>query len=86
MKGSNNLLQLRSSAVRDEFDLSTSDNLIAPSTPTLLPVLSQNETKQQMLLLRLSDAKDELNSSASANLITPSSPTPVSVLSENEIK
>jgi hypothetical protein len=35
------------SAVRDEFNMSTSDNLIAPSSLKLLPVLSENRTKQQ---------------------------------------
>jgi hypothetical protein len=36
-----------SSEVRDEFDLSASHNLAAPSTPMLLPVLSENEMKLQ---------------------------------------
>jgi hypothetical protein len=33
--------------VRDEFDLSASDNLITPSLPMALSVLSENEMKQQ---------------------------------------
>jgi hypothetical protein len=44
------LLQLRSSEVRDVFDLSASDNSITPSVPTLLPVLSENEMKQQKIV------------------------------------
>jgi hypothetical protein len=44
--------------VRDVFDLSASDNLIAPSSPILLPVLSENEMKQQVLLpLRLREVR-----------------------------
>jgi hypothetical protein len=34
--------------VRDEFDLSASDNLTAPSSPILFPVLGENEMKQQV--------------------------------------
>jgi hypothetical protein len=33
--------------VSEAFDLSASDNLMAPSVPILLPALSQNEMKQQ---------------------------------------
>jgi hypothetical protein len=40
------LLLLRSSEVRDVFPLSALDNLIAPSSPMLLSVLSENEMKQ----------------------------------------
>jgi hypothetical protein len=36
---------VRSSEVTDEFILSASDNLIAPSAPMLLSVLSENEMK-----------------------------------------
>jgi hypothetical protein len=42
------LLQVRKSEARDVFDLSASANWIAPSLPILLPVLSENETKQQV--------------------------------------
>jgi hypothetical protein len=35
--------------VRDEFDLSASDNLTAPSGPIPLPVLSENQMKQQFV-------------------------------------
>jgi hypothetical protein len=41
------MLQLRSSEVRDAFDLSASNNLIAPSLPTLLTALSENETSNK---------------------------------------
>jgi hypothetical protein len=33
--------------VRDEFDLSASDNLMAPSVPISFSVLSEDEMKQQ---------------------------------------
>jgi hypothetical protein len=46
VKRSNNLLQSKSSKVRDVFDLSASDNLIAPAVPILLSVLSENEMKK----------------------------------------
>jgi hypothetical protein len=39
------VLQLRSSEVRDVFDLSASDNLITPSSPILCAVVSENEMK-----------------------------------------
>jgi hypothetical protein len=38
----------RLSKVRDVFDLSASDNLIPPSLPISLPVLCENEMKQQV--------------------------------------
>jgi hypothetical protein len=37
--------------VRDEFDLSASEIFIAPSLPISLPVLSENEMKQQVCYL-----------------------------------
>jgi hypothetical protein len=37
------------SEVRDVFDLSASDNFIAPSSPILLSVLSENEMNQQVI-------------------------------------
>jgi hypothetical protein len=40
------LLQLRSSKVREIFDLSASDNMSIPSAPILLSVLSENVMKQ----------------------------------------
>jgi hypothetical protein len=47
--------------------LSASDNLIAPSSPILLPVLNENEMKQHVLPPRLSEVRDEFDLSASAN-------------------
>jgi hypothetical protein len=35
------------SAVRDEFDLSASENWTAPSVPILLPALSENEMNNE---------------------------------------
>jgi hypothetical protein len=74
--------------VRDEFDMSASDNLMAPSSPKGLSVLSENEMKQQefVLLLRLSAVRDEFNLSASDNLMAPQLPILLPVLSENEVK
>jgi hypothetical protein len=40
------MLPMRISALRVEFDLSASDNLIAPSLPILLPARNENEMKQ----------------------------------------
>jgi hypothetical protein len=40
------------SEARDEFDLSASNNLIAPSVPILFAVLSENEVKQQVYYRR----------------------------------
>jgi hypothetical protein len=34
--------------VRDEFDLSASNNSIPPSTPILFPVLCENETNLEV--------------------------------------
>jgi hypothetical protein len=45
----NKLLHSRLSSMRDEFDLSASAILTAPLSPISLPVLSENETKQQGL-------------------------------------
>jgi hypothetical protein len=41
------MLPLKFKDVSDEFDLSASNNLAAPSLPISLSVLSQNELKQQ---------------------------------------
>jgi hypothetical protein len=70
--------------VRVEFDLIASDNLITPSLSMLLPVLSENEMKQQQLLLRLSFVRDEFDLSASDNWMAPSLPIRLPVLSENK--
>jgi hypothetical protein len=35
--------------LRDELDLSASDNALAPSMSILFPVLSENEMKQQVV-------------------------------------
>jgi hypothetical protein len=53
--------------VRDVFDLSASNNLIAPSLPILLTVWSENKMKQQVLLLRSSKVRCEFDLSASDN-------------------
>jgi hypothetical protein len=39
---------VRTSEARDEFDLSASDNLIAPSLPIKFTVLSKNEMKNRV--------------------------------------
>jgi hypothetical protein len=73
--------------VRDVFDLSASDNWIAPSLPNLLSTLSENETLQQSLLLLTSSLlRDVFDLSSSDNLITSSVPILLPVLSENEMK
>jgi hypothetical protein len=41
------MLLVRSSGVRDKFDLSTADNIATPSIPMLLSVLSENEMKYE---------------------------------------
>jgi hypothetical protein len=46
MNEATNKLQLRSSEVRDVFDLSASDNAAAPSSRIRLAVLSENETSK----------------------------------------
>jgi hypothetical protein len=73
--------------VMDEFALSASDNLVAPSLPMLLPVLSENEMKQQVTLLplRSSDSRDECNLSASKNTV-PCLPKLLSTIYQNEMK
>jgi hypothetical protein len=43
------LLRLRESDVRVVFDLSASDNLMAPSLPILLSAVSENEIKATTL-------------------------------------
>ena len=53
------MLPPRLSAVRDEFDLSASANLLTPSMPTLLAVLSEEEMKQQ--IYRKDGVKQEMN-------------------------
>jgi hypothetical protein len=62
--------------------------LIAPSSPILLPVLSENEISQKewLLQLRLRCVRDEFDLSASDNLTTPLKPIEIPVLSENEMK
>jgi hypothetical protein len=73
------LLPLRSSEARDEFDLSASDNLIAPSLPILFSVLSENDMKASVLPKSLSEVRDEFNLSVSDNLATPSLPISLSM-------
>jgi hypothetical protein len=51
------MLQLRSSKVRDEFNLSASDNLMAPSSHMLLAVLSENEMNQLQFWYRRDGVK-----------------------------
>jgi hypothetical protein len=82
------LLLLRSSEVSDEFDLSASDNLAAPS-PILLSVLSEDEMKiTSMLLSSSSLMRDVFDLRALNNLIPPSLPIllSVSMYSENVMK
>jgi hypothetical protein len=55
---------MRNNAVSDEFDLSASDNLMAPSGPILFPP-------------RSSEIRDVIDLSASDNMIVPSLPRPV---------
>jgi hypothetical protein len=74
------VLRLRLSEVRDVFDTSASDNLITPSLPMSLAVLSENEMKMSKLHRRLSSVRDEFDLSASNNLITRSGPMSLSVL------
>jgi hypothetical protein len=71
--------------VREEFDLSASDNLMTPSLPSLFAVLSENQMKQQNLPLRLRDVRDVLDLIASDKLIAPSAPMLFSAVSENEM-
>jgi hypothetical protein len=71
--------------VRDEFDLSASDNLVAPSVLMRFPVLSENEMKQQLLQLRPSEVRDVFDLSASDNLVAPLLPILLPALSENEM-
>ena len=68
------------------FDLSASNNLIAPSLPIVLPVLSENEMKQWVLQLRSSEVIDELDLSTLDNSSTSVVQILLSVLSENETK
>jgi hypothetical protein len=73
--------------VRDVFDLSASDNMIAPPSSIEKAVWSENEMKcSTSVLPRSSEARDEVDLSASDNLITPSTPNLVPVMSENELK
>jgi hypothetical protein len=61
--------------VRNEFDLSASENLIAASAPIVSSILSENEMKQQVLLPpRSSEVRDVFDFSASDILMAPSSP------------
>jgi hypothetical protein len=81
------MLQLRWSKVRDECNLSASDNSITPSSPIPLPVLSENEMKQHVLQVRSSEVSDEFDFlSSSDNMIAPSVPMSFTVWSENETK
>jgi hypothetical protein len=68
------MLPQKLSEVTDEFDLSTSSNFIAPSSPILLPVLSENETSNKSVLLRSIDVRDKLDLIASDSAIAPSLP------------
>jgi hypothetical protein len=73
--------------VRDVFVMSTSANLVAPSLPILLAVLSENEMNEiTKIQVRSSAVRDVFDLSASANLTAPSSPILLSVLGENEMK
>jgi hypothetical protein len=71
--------------VRDEFDLSASNILLAPRPRILLTVFSENEMKQQVLQARSIELRDEFDLSASASLIAPSSSISFAALSENEM-
>jgi hypothetical protein len=76
------VLQLRSSLVSDGFDSSASDNLITPSKPISLPVLSENEMNETNLLpQRWSVVRDVLDLSASDNFIAASLPKGLTVWS-----
>jgi hypothetical protein len=55
--------------MRDEFDLSASDNLIAPSSPMLLPVLMRMKWSVSLIQKRLSEVRDVWNKSASDSWI-----------------
>ena len=48
---------MRSSEARHEFDLSASDNLMAPSLPILLSVLRENEMKQQVCYIEFCERR-----------------------------
>jgi hypothetical protein len=68
--------------VRDEFNLSASDNLVAPFLPISLTVRSENEIKGICRLrLRSSEVRDEFDLSASDNLIAPLLPILLSIRS-----
>jgi hypothetical protein len=67
------VLQVICSEVRVEFDLSASDNWIAPSTPILLSVSSEDETKR-LLPSRMSSVRDVFDLSALANRVAPLGP------------
>jgi hypothetical protein len=65
-------LLVRSSSVRDEFDLSASDKLKAASAPMSLSVMNENEAKQHVcLLLRSNSVRDVFDLSASDNMMAP---------------
>jgi hypothetical protein len=57
--------------VRNEFDLSASDNLITPSLPIAFSVLSENDMYQRVLPLKSSEMRDVFNLSTLDNLIAP---------------
>jgi hypothetical protein len=63
---------------------SASTNLVAPSVPIGLAVLSENEMRTKLLQLRSSSTRDEFDLSTSDNLISPALRRMFSVLSENE--
>jgi hypothetical protein len=70
--------------VRYEFDLSASHNLIPPSSPRLLSVMSKHKMRRTMLLhSRLSEVRDVFDFSASDSSVAPAAPMPLAVLREN---
>jgi hypothetical protein len=75
------LLQ-RLSEVRVEFDLSASDNLMAPSLPISFTVhhIIEHETKQVWLQVRLSAVSVVFDLSTSDNWMAPSTPICCTVL------
>jgi hypothetical protein len=52
------MLPLKLSELIDVFDLSTSNNLIAASSPMLFSVLSENEMKRQVCYCRARVAQE----------------------------
>jgi hypothetical protein len=65
--------------LRDEFAVSASNNLIAPTAVILIP-WGENEVKVQGLVpMRWREVRDEFNLSASDNSLAPSLLIPLSV-------